>query len=104
MLFGAISAASSWSAPEKASNRPRTQVTGNVSHFVRNQPGGVRPSSASPPSPHSPCLTGVLTVQRLFGGGCVSEGWVKVPAGRTLDRKGRPMLIKLKGQVEAYYL
>jgi hypothetical protein len=34
---------------------------------------------------------------------CVSEGWVKVPAGRTLDRKGRPMLIKLKGQVEAYY-
>ena len=35
---------------------------------------------------------------------CVSEGWVKVPAGRTLDRKGRPMLIKLKGQVEAYYL
>ena len=35
---------------------------------------------------------------------CVSEGWVKGPAGRTLDRKGRPMLIKLKGQVEAYYL
>jgi Protein of unknown function (DUF3297) len=34
---------------------------------------------------------------------CVSEGWVKVPAGRTLDRKGRPMLIKLKGTVEAYY-
>ena len=34
---------------------------------------------------------------------CVSEGWVKVPAGRTLDRKGRSMLIKLKGQVEAFY-
>ena len=34
---------------------------------------------------------------------CVSEGWVKVPAGRTLDRKGRPMLIKLKGQVEAFF-
>lgn len=34
---------------------------------------------------------------------CVSEGWIKVPAGRTLDRHGRPMLIKLKGQVEPYY-
>jgi len=34
---------------------------------------------------------------------CVSEGWVKVPAGRTLDRKGRPMMIKLKGKVEAFY-
>ena len=34
---------------------------------------------------------------------CISEGWVKVPAGRTLDRKGRPLLIKLKGKVEAFY-
>ncbi|MEY4737610.1 MAG: hypothetical protein RL302_1929 [Pseudomonadota bacterium] len=34
---------------------------------------------------------------------CVSEGWVKVPAGKTLDRKGKPLLIKLKGKVEAFY-
>jgi hypothetical protein len=34
---------------------------------------------------------------------CVSEGWVKVPAGKTLDRKGRPLCIKLKGTVEAFY-
>ena len=34
---------------------------------------------------------------------CISEGWVKVAAGRTVDRKGRPMLIKLKGKVEAFY-
>ena len=34
---------------------------------------------------------------------CISEGWVKVPAGRALDRKGQPMLIKLKGKVEAFY-
>jgi len=34
---------------------------------------------------------------------CMSEGWIKVAAGKTLDRKGRPMLIKLKGAVEAYY-
>ena len=34
---------------------------------------------------------------------CISEGWIKVAAGKTLDRKGRPMLIKLKGTVEAFY-
>ena len=34
---------------------------------------------------------------------CISEGWVKVPAGKTLDRRGQPLLIKLKGKVEAYY-
>ena len=34
---------------------------------------------------------------------CISEGWVKVPAGKKVDRKGRPLLIKLKGKVEAFY-
>ena len=34
---------------------------------------------------------------------CLSEGWVKVPASKTLDRKGNPLLIKLKGKVEAFY-
>jgi hypothetical protein len=34
---------------------------------------------------------------------CISEGWVRVPAGKTLDRKGRPLLIKIKGRVEAFY-
>jgi Protein of unknown function (DUF3297) len=34
---------------------------------------------------------------------CVSEGWIKVPAGKARDRKGRPLLIKLKGKVEAFY-
>jgi hypothetical protein len=34
---------------------------------------------------------------------CISEGWVKVPAGKTLDRKGQPLMLKLKGTVEAYY-
>ena len=34
---------------------------------------------------------------------CISEGWVKVPAGKTLDRKGQPLLIKLKGKVEPFY-
>jgi hypothetical protein len=34
---------------------------------------------------------------------CISEGWVKIPAARTLDRRGEPMLIKLKGKVEPFY-
>ena len=34
---------------------------------------------------------------------CVSEGWVKVQAGKTLDRSGGPLLIKLRGKVEAFY-
>ncbi len=34
---------------------------------------------------------------------CISEGWVKVPAGRAVDRKGKPLMIKLKGRVEAFY-
>jgi len=34
---------------------------------------------------------------------CISEGWIKVPAGKARDRKGQPLLIKLKGRVEAFY-
>lgn len=34
---------------------------------------------------------------------CLSEGWVRVPAGKTVDRKGNPLMIKLKGKVEAFY-
>ena len=34
---------------------------------------------------------------------CISEGWIKVPAGKARDRKGQPLMIKLKGKVEAFY-
>jgi hypothetical protein len=34
---------------------------------------------------------------------CISGGWVKVPSGKTLDRKGQPLMITLKGKVEAFY-
>jgi hypothetical protein len=34
---------------------------------------------------------------------CISEGWVKVPAGKAVDRKGKPLTIKLKGTVEAFF-
>jgi hypothetical protein len=34
---------------------------------------------------------------------CVSEGWIRVAAGRSRDRFGNPMTVKLKGKVEPYY-
>jgi hypothetical protein len=33
---------------------------------------------------------------------CVSEGWVRVSMGKTVDRKGRPLTLKLTGPVEPY--
>ena len=36
---------------------------------------------------------------------CVSEGWVRVPSGgKSKDRFGNPMLIKLSGKVEPFYV
>ena len=34
---------------------------------------------------------------------CISEGWIKVAAGRSRDRNGNPMTLTLKGKVEPYY-
>jgi hypothetical protein len=34
---------------------------------------------------------------------CISEGWVRLAVGNTTDRRGKPMTIKLKGEVEAYF-
>ena len=34
---------------------------------------------------------------------CISEGWIRVAAGRSLDRYGQPMTIRLNGSVEPYY-
>jgi len=33
---------------------------------------------------------------------CVSEGWVRVSMGKSLDRRGRPLTLKLTGTVEPY--
>ena len=35
---------------------------------------------------------------------CVSEGWVRVPVGKALDRRGNPMTMKSYGPVEAWFL
>jgi hypothetical protein len=34
---------------------------------------------------------------------CVSEGWIRVAAGRALDRRGQPLTVKLRGTVEPYF-
>ena len=34
---------------------------------------------------------------------CVSEGWIRVAAGKAVDRRGNPLTIKLTGTVEPYY-
>jgi len=34
----------------------------------------------------------------------VSEGWIRVQAGKARDRRGNPMTIKIKGTVVAYFL
>jgi hypothetical protein len=67
--------------------------------------------SADPRSPHHvPAVFEHAVGIRLNGQDrhdveeyCISEGWVKVPAGKTRDRKGNPLLIKIKGKVEAFY-
>jgi len=34
---------------------------------------------------------------------CVSESWVRLTVGNTVDRKGNPMTVKLQGPVEPYF-
>lgn len=34
---------------------------------------------------------------------CVSEGWIRVAAGKAVDRHGHPVTVKLKGAVEPFF-
>ena len=64
--------------------------------------------------PDSPYYDGPLLekgVGILFNGAkktnveeyCISEGWIRVPAGKARDRYGNPLTIKIKGKVEPYF-
>ena len=64
-------------------------------------------------NPHSPHYNEALLMKGIgirFNGTektnveeyCVSEGWIRVTAGKSVDRHGNPMTIKLKGKVEPY--
>jgi hypothetical protein len=34
---------------------------------------------------------------------CISEGWIRVAAGRGVDRRGNPLTIKMRGTVEPFF-
>ena len=67
--------------------------------------------SLSPRSPHFDADTLRRGVGIRFKGRertdveeyCISEGWIRVAAGKSLDRHGQPVTIKLKGEVEPYF-
>ena len=78
-----------------------------------------KPAADVPPdrlaiNPRSPHFDGDLlqrgvgirfkgTVRTTIEEYCISEGWVRVQAGKTMDRKGQPLTLKLNGPVEAWY-
>lgn len=35
---------------------------------------------------------------------CVSEGWVRLAAGKATDRRGRPITVRATGPVEVWFL
>jgi len=67
--------------------------------------------STDPKSPHHDAAVFERDIGIRFNGKerqdvaeyCISEGWVRVPSGKTVDRRGQPLLIKLKGVVEPFY-
>jgi hypothetical protein len=34
---------------------------------------------------------------------CISEGWIRVAIGKTLDRRGKPLTVTHKGKVEPFF-
>jgi hypothetical protein len=34
---------------------------------------------------------------------CISEGWIRVAIGKTVDRHGKPLTVQLKGTVEPFF-
>ena len=66
--------------------------------------------SVDPKSPHYDEALLQAGVRILFNGKertdvheyCISEGWIRVEAGKAKDRFGNPMTLKLKGTVEAF--
>ena len=34
---------------------------------------------------------------------CISEGWIRIAAGRGVDRRGNPLTMKISGTVEPFF-
>ncbi len=75
--------------------------------------GGTLPDrlSTNPASPHHDAEVLARGIGIRFNGVekttveeyCVSEGWIRVTVGKTLDRRGHPLTTKLSGTVEPYF-
>ncbi|WP_407333646.1 DUF3297 family protein [Enterovibrio sp. 27052020O] len=67
--------------------------------------------SGNPRSPHHVAECFEHEIGIMFNGKerfdveeyCISEGWVKFPSPKALDRRGQPLLMTLKGKVEVFY-
>jgi hypothetical protein len=67
--------------------------------------------STNPNSPHYDATLLERDVGVRFNGAektnveeyCISEGWIRVAAGKAKDRHGNPLTIKLTGKVEVYF-
>ncbi len=67
--------------------------------------------SVDPDSPHHDAAVLERGVGVRFNGTektnveeyCVSEGWVRLAVGKTLDRRGKQLTIKYNGKVEPYF-
>jgi len=67
--------------------------------------------STNPNSPHHNAELLARDIGIRFNGGektnveeyCISEGWIRVSAGKAKDRYGNPLTIKLRGTVEPYF-
>lgn len=78
----------------------------------QNKPALPDRLSANPRSPHhiAACFEHEIGIQvngktrTNVEEYCISEGWVKIPSPKALDRRGQPILLTVKGQVEAFYV
>lgn len=67
--------------------------------------------SNDPRSPHHDAAILERGVGIRFNGGektnveeyCISEGWVRLSLGKSVDRKGNPLTMKVNGKVEPYF-
>lgn len=87
--------------------------------LAESQPDTAAPGTDSPPDrlaidPASPFFDETVlrrgvgirfkgTVRTNIEEYCIPENWVRVQAGKAMDRKGRPLTIKLTGPVEAWF-